>query len=97
MKSSEIMEILLDWNFWKKDIDTGVERQPLVENITRLCGMNEIVVVFGARRSGKSTLLLQFCKHLMGKGVRKEDLLIVNLEGPRLWELRLEQFATAFK
>ncbi|MFZ3077848.1 MAG: ATP-binding protein, partial [Candidatus Aenigmatarchaeota archaeon] len=90
MKSSEIMEILLDWNFWKKDIDTGIERPGLISRITRLSKMNEIVVVSGARRSGKSTLLQQFCKSLMEKGVRKEDILIVNLEDPRFRELGVE-------
>ncbi len=90
MKSSEIMEILLDWNFWKKDIDTGIERRLLAESIKRLSGMKEIVVVSGARRSGKSTLLQQFCKSLMEGGVRKEDILIVNLEDPRFRDLDIE-------
>ncbi len=90
MKSSEIMEILLDWNFWKKDIDAGIERSGLISGITRLSKMNEITVVSGVRRSGKSTMLLQFCKSLMRQGLRKEDILIVNFEDPRFKNIDLE-------
>lgn len=90
MKASEIMEILLDWNFWKKEIDTGIERAELISRIKRLSGMNEITVVSGVRRSGKSTMLLQFCKSIMGRGTRKEDILIVNFEDPRFKSLDIE-------
>lgn len=90
MKTSEIMEILLDWNFWKKEIDTGIERAELAGKITRLSKMREITVVSGVRRSGKSTALLQFCKSLMRQGVRNEDILIVNFEDPRFKSLDIE-------
>ncbi len=87
MQPSEIMEVLLDWNFWKKDIDTGIERAEVVERLARLARIGEITVVSGARRSGKSTSILQFCRFLFGRGVRKEDVLIVNFEDPRLKDL----------
>lgn len=90
MRTAEIMEILLDWNFWKKEIDTGIKRSVLINKVERLSGMNEITVVSGVRRSGKSTLLLQFLKSLFAQGVRKEDTLIVNFEDPRFKNLNLE-------
>lgn len=83
MKKSEIMDILVDWNFWKTDLDAGLERPEQAGRIKRLSEMKEVVVVSGVRRSGKSTLLVQFCKSLINAGTRKEDVLIVNMEDPR--------------
>ncbi len=90
MKKSEIMDILADWNFWKTDIDAGIERPEMAERIKTLSEMNEAVVVSGVRRSGKSTLLLQFCKFLIKCGTRKEDILIVNFEDPRFRTLDMD-------
>ncbi len=84
MRRSEILEVLADWNFWGHDLDAGIDRAELVGVIKRYANIGEIVVVSGVRRCGKSTLLLQFCRSLIESGVRKEDILIVNLEDPRL-------------
>jgi predicted AAA+ superfamily ATPase len=43
----------------------------------------EIITVTGIRRSGKSTLMLQYMKHLIAREVPKEELLYVNFEDPR--------------
>lgn len=90
MEKSEILDALNDWNFWKKDIYTGIRREGLLRRIIELSRTNEIVVVKGIRRSGKSTVLLQFCKELINSGVRKEDILIVNFEDPRFKEFNLD-------
>ena len=74
MKKEEILEILNDWNFWKGDIDAGKERLEFSKEIERLSKMNEIIVITGIRRSGKSTLLLQFCKSLIKRGVKKQKI-----------------------
>ena len=50
----------------------------------------EIAVITGVRRCGKSTSLLQFCKDLIDLGTKKEDILIVNFEDPRLNNLNLD-------
>ena len=83
MEKMEILAILSDWNFWAKDMDTGIQRDGLLHSLTSAAKAKEIVVVKGVRRSGKSTLLLQFCKNLINSGVRKEDILIINFEDPR--------------
>ena len=90
MDRLEILNILNDWNFWKRDIETGVERAELLERLKYLAKTKEIVVVKGIRRSGKSTLLLQFCKSLIDSGVKKENILIVNFEDPRFKQLDLD-------
>jgi hypothetical protein len=83
MGKSEILEILNDWNFWKNGIDTGIKRAGLLEEVKRLSAMKEIIVVTGIRRSGKSTILQQFCKSLMEAGTESRNILIVNFEDPR--------------
>lgn len=90
MERSEILNILSDWNFWKEDIDTGIERQQLLNRINDVSKAKEITVITGIRRSGKSTLLLQFCRRLIDSGVRKEDTLMINFEDPRFKELNLD-------
>lgn len=90
MERTEILSILADWNFWAKDINTGIRRDELLLNIINASKTKEIVVVKGVRRSGKSTLLLQFCENLINSGVRKEDTLIINLEDPRFRNLDLD-------
>ena len=69
MEKAEILNILNDWNFWKKEQDTGIIRDELIEKLKKLSESKEIVVVKGIRRSGKSTLLLQFCKKLIDFGL----------------------------
>lgn len=90
MKRSEILEILTDWNFWSRDLEAGIRRENLLNRIERLSKIGEVVVISGVRRSGKSTLLLQFCKTLLEQGIRKEDILIINFEDPRFKNLDLE-------
>lgn len=90
MEKSEILEVLNDWNFWKKEIDTGVRRESIVKRIEEMSKTKEIVVITGIRRCGKSTCLQQFCKDLINSGTKKEDILIINFEDPRLNNLNLD-------
>nr|WP_289510057.1 ATP-binding protein [Desulfovulcanus ferrireducens] len=43
---------------------------------------DEILIIQGVRRSGKSTLLINFIRHLIENKVKKENILFVNLEDP---------------
>jgi len=89
MNNSEILNILIDWNFWRKDIETGIKRKEFIKRIFEISKTKEIVVIKGIRRSGKSTILMQFCKELITSGIRKEDILIINFEDPRFKGLDL--------
>lgn len=83
MDKSEIISVLNDWNYWNKDID-GVKNRPLYdEKIIKFINKDEIVVIKGIRRCGKSTLMLNQIKKLISSGVPKENILLVNLEDPR--------------
>ena len=90
MEKSEILNVLNDWNFWKKEIDVGIRREIIVKRIEEMSKAKEIVVITGIRRSGKSTSLLQFCKDRIDSGTNKEDILIINFEDPRLNNLNLD-------
>ncbi len=83
MKKDEILEILIDWNFWEKEQDVGKLRENLINNLEDLLKINEVITITGVRRCGKSTALYQFCKGLIDKGCNKKDILIVNIEDPR--------------
>ena len=90
MEKSQILDILNDWNFWRKNPDTGIKRENIIKKIRELSKSKEIAVIKGIRRSGKSTSLLQFCKELIDSGVKKESILIINFEDPRFEDLNLE-------
>ncbi|MBI5206758.1 MAG: ATP-binding protein [Candidatus Firestonebacteria bacterium] len=70
MNSEQIIKALLLWNFWEKDIDTGIPRSEYLNSINRYLTTDEIIVLSGVRRSGKSTILLQMLERLgtLGKG-----------------------------
>jgi hypothetical protein len=83
MDKSEIISVLNDWNYWNKDI-TGVKNRPIYDKkIAKFISKDEIVVIKGIRRCGKSTLMLNQIKTLINNGVPKENILLVNLEDPR--------------
>jgi hypothetical protein len=80
MRKEEILEILSDWNFWAKEIDTGIKRDDYIKKLIPLItGTNQIVCIAGIRRSGKSTIIKQIAKELGGGA----NTLIVNFEDER--------------
>ena len=83
MDKLEILEVLNDWNFWKKELPFTYARESYDEKISSLIHYDEVVVIKGIRRSGKSTLMLNQIKKLLNTGVAKENILFVNLEDPR--------------
>jgi len=82
MRKDELFEILTDWNFWAKEIDTGIlrakYRDKLIELITET---NQIICISGIRRTGKSTLVRQIAKQLIT--AKEAATLIVNFEDER--------------
>ena len=90
MDKNQIMEVLLEWNFWKKDIAIGIERTQYLKRLKKLLETDEVITVTGIRRCGKSTLMLQFMKILIDSGVPKEDLLFINFEDARFASPNLE-------
>jgi len=83
MEKLEVLEVLNDWNYWNKDLPKSFSRDFYDEKISSFIKNDEIVVLKGIRRCGKSTLLLNQIKRLCESGVDKKDILFVNLEDPR--------------
>ncbi len=83
MDKTKILEILNDWNYWNKELPDTNPRSLYDDKISSFLDSDEIVVIKGIRRSGKSTLMINQVKRLIKSGVKKEDILIVNLEDPR--------------
>lgn len=85
MDKEKIIETLLLWNFWEKDIDTGIARKTYLNLLEKYLSTDEVITLTGVRRSGKSTILLQFLKELFGKDVPKINTLYINFEDPRFY------------
>ncbi len=83
MDKSEIIEILNDWNYWNKELPQTQVRTFYDNKISTLLEYNEVLVIKGIRRSGKSTLMLNCIKNLLARGVDIKNILFVNLEDPR--------------
>jgi predicted AAA+ superfamily ATPase len=89
MEKNEIIKILYDWNFWDRDLETGIERGPYVERLLRYLNTDLVCVVTGARRSGKSYIMRQAIKRLIDTGVERNEILMINFEDPRFPKLNV--------
>ena len=87
MRRDEILKILVDWNYWGNYKDESVDRGRYIEDLNHLLKIGEIIVIKGVRRSGKSTLMLQFIRK---SGLEEKNTLVVNFEDPRFKDLNLE-------
>ena len=83
MDKKEILAILEDWNFWSKPSKDSFVRETYESELAYKASTDEIVFLKGVRRSGKSTILLNYIQKLISDGVPKENILFVNLEDPR--------------
>ena len=72
MENSDILEIMNDWNFWKKELDTGRKRNGYTERCLEFLKTNIVTTIIGVRRSGKSYIMRQMIKELIEKGIKKD-------------------------
>lgn len=86
MKKNELLEILQDWNFWKKELDTGKEREVYLEKCLRFLHTNIVTAIIGVRRAGKSYIMRQTIKKLIEEGTERKNILMVNFEDNRFVE-----------
>lgn len=87
MDKNEIIKILEDWNFWQKDLNTGVIRDSYLSVLEKMLSSEQVKIIIGARRSGKSYIMRQIASNLIKNGVDKKQILIVNFEDPRFINL----------
>lgn len=90
INSGQIYEILRDWNSWEKAINTGYIRPTYLNRLEKMVDNGQILVLTGARRSGKSYLMRQLAERLSERGIAKKRLLLINFEDPRFGRLDVE-------
>ena len=83
MEKEILLEILHDWNFWKKSLDTGIERINYLNECLSLLKVNVVTTLIGLRRSGKSYLMRQTIKKLTDEGIERKNTLMINFEDNR--------------
>ena len=98
MEREKIIETLSDWNFWFKEVETGIKRGGYIDRELKIIKSKEIGIISGIRRSGKSTILLQLAKELIkNKGVNPKNILIINFEDYRWEEYSLDLLSEIWK
>ncbi len=86
MDKNIIIEILQEWNFWKREQFTGFFRYNYIPRLKKLLKTNQVITITGPRRAGKSFIMKQTAKELIKTGIPAGNILIVNLEDPRFTE-----------
>jgi uncharacterized protein len=85
-----LFDLLTSVNPWwsGQTFDTGKPRSAYLARINRYLGTDEIVVLSGVRRSGKTTLLFQVIKHLIEvQKVPPRNILFVACDEPEISQL----------
>jgi predicted AAA+ superfamily ATPase len=81
-------DILADWNPWwvSREVPDPLHRldRDIVGLIMPMMGQEEILTIVGVRRSGKSTILYQVVRRLLAQGAPPENVMLVNMEDPRM-------------
>jgi len=86
MDKKIILEILNDWNFWKKELPSGKKRKEYLKKFAKFLKSNIVVTILGIRRAGKSYLMRQIAKELIKKHTPPKNILIINFEDVRFTE-----------
>lgn len=91
MQKEDIIQVLNDWNSWQKDIETGIRRERYLDKCKQVLDSNQILVITGPRRTGKSYIMRQLAKELTQQNnIPKRQILLVNFEDPRFSRLNAE-------
>lgn len=96
MDKNDLLGILNDWNFWEKDLNSGVSRDSYLDVLNEMVPSQQVKIITGARRSGKSFIMRQMAKNLMASGVDKKNILIVNFEDPGFVDLNTKLLQQIF-
>ncbi len=68
--------------WFEKPFDTGIDRLRWYPKVMKYLGTEEILLLIGARRTGKSTLAYQVIKYLLDSNVPPGSILFINLDEP---------------
>lgn len=97
MDKNELFRVLNDWNAWSQAVPIGIKREQYLLRAQQMLSMGNVVVVTGARRSGKSYLMRQIADELVCRGTQKNQILIANFEDPRFVALNVSLLEQIFE
>ena len=83
IEKNYLFEIIVEWNYWDRDFPKTVRRPLYEDRLKSYSKTDEVIVIKGARRAGKSTILINEMKRLYQEGIGKNSLLYINFEDPR--------------
>jgi len=89
MNQDEIKEYLID--FQKREIP------PLIERDIKIDFNKKIKSIIGPRRAGKTFLMYEKIKELISSKIKKENILYLNFEDPRLIEVNFKEIRNIIK
>lgn len=92
---------LIEWNPWWENLkligDLAGKSRPKYCDLINSVDINEITVITGIRRSGKSTLMYQIIQNLLKKGINPKQILFVNLEDKKLDKDDFDDIYTSYR
>lgn len=97
MDKNELFTVLNDWNAWSQTIPIGVKREQYLVKVRQMLDEGNVVVITGARRSGKSYLMRQIADELVCRGTQTNQILIANFEDPRFGALNVSLLEQIFE
>ena len=96
----EYKELLIPYNPWWENLEKAFERlpsfhRPIFDEIYK--GLKEtpqIISITGPRRVGKSTIIKQIVKKLIGEGVKPDKIIYYSMDDPALFrsEVKHDKF-----
>lgn len=88
----ETKRALYHWNYWGADLPTGIPRDRYTNLVLRkFHESNQVIVITGPRKSGKSYVMRQVIKRLISLGLEPKNTLYINFEDLRLAKLTSAQ------
>ncbi len=79
-----MLDFISKENFWYKNQDTGIKRDVLSNLIPLVNIRDNILIITGVRRSGKSYLVKQILKDMIDHGLKPSQTLYVNFENQEI-------------
>lgn len=96
MDKTQVISVLNDWNFWNNSPKTGVARPLYLDRLRTALTTQQVIVITGPRRSGKSVIMRQMIQDLMKRGVPAKNCMMINFEDPRLGRLDVSILQTNY-
>lgn len=97
MELEKLIESNPWWSTGKVPEDLKGKPRPEYALLLKSIEIQEVTIITGVRRSGKSTLMYQMIDNLLNKGTAKEQILFVNLEDKQLTKDTIEDIYETYR